>query len=452
MVSASSSWLYPFRLARRELRGGLGGLRVFVACVVVGVAAIAGIGSLAASLAAGIAGDARALLGGDVEARLAYRAADAAEHAFLARSGALSEIATLRAMARTPDGRRQSLIELKAVDPAYPLYGRVVLSSPQDLGAALGPRNGVFGAVVAPAILDRFGVKLGDIIKIGDAALQLRGTIVREPDAIAGGLILGPRVIIAAAALPETRLIQPGALVSYDYRLRLPPGTDAAAWVAAARAAFPQAGWRIRSFADAARPLQGLIGRLAQFLSLVGLTALLVGGVGIGNAVRGHIAAKTTTIATLKCLGGSTRLVFAVYLIEMVALALLGIGAGVVLGALLPLAVRPFLAGALPVSARLGLYPAPLGLAALYGLLTVLVFSLWPLAAIGRIPAGALVSRLGRPPAAAGSAGRRDVDRGAGGGARGAGDRQRTGPGARLVVRRRRDRRPSRCSGRLEPR
>ena len=127
---------------------------------------------------------------------------------------------------------------------------------------------------------------------------------------------------------------------------------------------------------------------------MVGLTALLVGGVGIGNAVRGHIAAKTATIATLKCLGGSTRLVFAVYLIELLALAVLGIGVGAALGALLPLAVRPFLAGMLPVSARLGLYPAPLGLAALYGLLTVLVFSLWPLAAIGRIPAGALFRDL----------------------------------------------------------
>lgn len=394
MAPPASSLLYPFRLARRELRGGLGGLRVFVACVVLGVAAITGIGSLAASLAAGISADARTLLGGDVEARLAYRPADAAEHAFLARRGRLSEIAQLRAMARTPDGSRQSLIELKAVDAAYPLYGGVALSPPQALDAALGPRHGVFGAVVAPAILDRLGVKLGETIKIGEAALQVRGTIAGEPDVALSGLILGPRVIIAAAALPETRLIQPGALVSYDYRLRLPPGENTASWVKAARASFPQAGWQLRSFADAARPLQGLIGRLAQFLLLVGLTALLVGGVGIGNAVRGHIAARTTTIATLKCLGGSTRLVFAVYLIELLALAVLGIAAGVALGALLPLAVRPFLAGMLPASARLGLYPAPLGLAALYGLLTVLVFSLWPLAAIGRIPGGALFRDL----------------------------------------------------------
>ena len=382
--------LYPFRLARRELRGGLRGLRVFFGCILLGVAAIAAIGSLAASLNAGIAGDARELLGGDVEARLAYRPADAAEHAFLARSGSLSEVATLRAMARKPDGSRHSLIELKAVDAAYPLYGRVVLAPAQALGAALGSRDGGFGAVVDPVLLDRLGVKLGDTIRIGEARLILRGTIMREPDAAASGLILGPRVMISAAALPQTRLIQPGALVTYDYRLRLPAGADAARWTEAARAAFPQAGWQIRSFGEAARPLQGLLGRIAQFMSLIGLTALLVGGVGIGNAVRGHIEAKTATIATLKCLGASTRLVCAVYLVELMVLALAGIGAGLGLGAMLPIAARPFLAGVLPVPARLGLYPAPLGLAALYGLLTVWVFSLWPLAAIGRIPAGAL--------------------------------------------------------------
>ncbi len=268
-------------------------MRVFLACIVLGVAAIAGIGSLAASLAAGIAGNARELLGGDVEARLAYRPADAAEHAFLAQSGSLSEIATLRAMARTPDGGRHSLIELKAVDAAYPLYGRGRSVAAAGSRRCARRRNGVFGAVVDRAILDRLGARLGDTIRIGEAALQLRGTIVREPDAAASGLILGPRVMIANAALPETKLIQPGALVTYDYRLRLPAGADAAAWAEAARAAFPQAGWQIRSFREAARPLQGLLDRIAQFLSLVGLTALLVGGVGIGNAVRGHIAAKT---------------------------------------------------------------------------------------------------------------------------------------------------------------
>ncbi len=381
---------YAIRLARRELRGGVAGLRVLIACLVLGVGAIAGIGSLAAALTAGIAGDARELLGGDAEAQLAYRPVNPAEHAYLARSGALSEIAALRAMARTTDGRRQSLIELKAVDAAYPLYGKVVLAPPQDLGAALARRDDISGAVVDPAILGRLGVGIGATIKIGEAALQIRGTIEREPDAAAGGLILGPRVLISSAALPETRLIQPGTLVTYRYRLRLPGREAPAAWAQNARAAFPDAGWEIRSFGQASPDLQRLIDRVALFLSLVGLSALLVGGVGIGNAVRGHIAAKIPTIATLKCLGAPTRLVFAVYLCEIMILALLAIVAALMIGALLPIVTAPLLAHLLPISARLGVYPQPLAAAALYGVLTTLVFSLWPLAAIGRIAPGAL--------------------------------------------------------------
>ncbi|MBV8089861.1 MAG: ABC transporter permease, partial [Alphaproteobacteria bacterium] len=210
-----------FRLARRELRGGVRGVRVFLACLVLGVATIAGIGSLAGSVAAGITADARNLLGGDIEARLAYRQADAAERAYLARNGTLSEVASMRAMARTVDGARRSLIELKAVDPAYPLYGAVALSPAQSLDATIDRRDGVFGAAVDPAILTRLGLKLGDSIRVGAAVLQLRATIVREPDAAAGGLGLGPRVMIAAAALPETGLIQPGSLVTYRYRIQL---------------------------------------------------------------------------------------------------------------------------------------------------------------------------------------------------------------------------------------
>jgi putative ABC transport system permease protein len=387
---SSASPFYAFRLARRELRGGVRGLRVFLACLVLGVTAIAGIGSLAASVSAGIKANARDLLGGDAEARLAYRPADAAQRGFLAQSGSVSEIATMRAMARTQEGDRRSLIELKAVDAAYPLFGAVTLSPAQSLAAALGRRDGSFGAAVDPAILSRLGLTIGDSVKIGDAVLQLRATIEREPDAAAGGLIFGPRVLISSEALPETGLIRPGALVNYHYRLRLLPGVDPAAWAKTARAAFPEAGWQIRSFGEGSPSLERLIDRVALFLSLVGLTALLVGGVGIGNAVGGYIKGKTATIATLKCLGASTRLVFAAYLSEIMTLALLGIVVALLLGALAPMMAAPLLAGVLPISVRFGIHPAPLVLAALFGLLTTLVFSLWPLAGIGRVPAGAL--------------------------------------------------------------
>jgi putative ABC transport system permease protein len=387
---SAASPLYAFRLARRELRGGMRGLGVFLGCLVLGVTAIAAIGSIASSVSAAIKADARDLLGGDAEARLAYRPATDGEREFLANSGSVSEVASMRAMARTEDGARRSLIELKAVDAAYPLYGAVELSPSQNLGAALGAHDGSYGVAVDPAILGRLGLGIGGRVKIGETIVQIRATIVREPDAATGGLIFGPRVLISAQALAETGLIRPGALVNYHYRLRLPPGADAAAWGNSARAAFPEAGWQIRSFGEASPSLQRLIDRVGLFLSLVGLTALLVGGVGIGNAVGNYIAGKTATIATLKCLGASNRLVFGTYLVEILVLAILGIAVALLLGAVAPIAVAPLLTGVLPVSIRFAIHPAPLALAALFGVMTTLAFALWPLAGISRVSAGAL--------------------------------------------------------------
>jgi putative ABC transport system permease protein len=388
-LSAASPF-YAVRLARRELRGGMKGLGVFLGCLVLGVTAIAAIGSIAASVTTAIKDDARDLLGGDAEARLAYRPADPKERDFLEQSGSVSEVATMRGMARTEDGAKRSLIELKAVDAAYPLYGSVNLSPAQNLAAALSSSGGSYGAAVDPAILSRLGLAIGDRIKIGQALLQIRATIVREPDAATAGLIFGPRVLISAQALGETGLIQPGALVTYRYRVRLPAGVDPVVWANTARTAFPEAGWQIRSFGETSPGLQRLIDRVGLFLSLVGLTALLVGGVGIGNAIGNFIAGKTSTIATLKCLGASNWLVFATYLVEVLALALLGIIVALALGALAPVAVSPLLTGVLPVSIRFAIHPAPLALAGLFGLLTTLAFSLWPLAGVGRVSAGAL--------------------------------------------------------------
>ncbi|HEX2151597.1 MAG TPA: FtsX-like permease family protein [Stellaceae bacterium] len=370
------------------------GFRVFLACLVLGVGAIAAIGSLRAAVEAGLRADARLLLGGDVSARLTLRPAGAAERDFLASSGTLSETASLRAMARSLDGKRRSLIELRAVDAAYPLYGTVSLGPAGPLATALAQDGGAFGAVMEAAAATRLGLRPGEEFRIGDAVFRLSALIERLPDAAVSGLSFGPRVIIARQALAETGLLRPGALVNYEYRIRLPPerntAGDAASWIEQARAAFPQAGWRLRGSAEASPSLERLLDRLGFFLSLAGVTALLVGGVGIGNAVAGYIASKTEAIATLKCLGASTGLVFTAYLLQILALALIGIAIGLTLGSAAPALAGPLLAGLLPVSLPFQAYWAPLGFAAVCGLLATLVFALWPLAAIGRVPPGAL--------------------------------------------------------------
>jgi putative ABC transport system permease protein len=381
---------YPLRLAGRELRGGIGGFRVFLACLVLGVTAVAGIGSLTAAVVAGIRADARILLGGDVSLRLPYRQANEAERHFLADSGTVSTTAKLRAMARSLDSGKRSLIELQSVDPAYPLYGKVALAPALPLAAVVGQSGEIFGAAVEPAVASRLGLSVGDRFRIGEAVVELRALIDTIPDATFGGLAFGPRVLISDAALAAAGLIRPGALVAYEYRVRLPAGADAENWARQARTAFPGAGWQIRTNAEASPSLQRLIERVGFLLHLAGITALLVGGIGIGNAVAGFVASKTEPIATLKCLGASTRLVFAACLAQILVIALAGIALGLVLGGLAPAAAAPLLRALLPTGLKLGVYPAPLAIAAACGLLTTLAFSLWPLAAVGRIAPAAL--------------------------------------------------------------
>lgn len=381
---------YPITLALRELRGGVRGFRVFLACLVLGVGAIAGVGSLGAAIGAAIHDDARVLFGGDASARLVHREANPAERQFLERSGAVSRVGLLRAMAVSLDGARHTLIELKAVDAAYPLYGAVTLTPPQPLAQALAARDGVYGAVADPTVAERLGLRIGDRFKIGAAAIELRATMARPPDAALSGLAFGPGVIVTDAALPATGLLQPGALINYDYRVKLPPGGDAAAWVRAARDAFPDAGWQLRTASQASPLLQRFLDRIALFLGLVGITTLLVGGIGIGSAVGYFVAGKSATIATLKSLGASSRVVFAAYAVQIGMLAAGGIAAGLVLGALVPLAAAPFVGKFLPVPLHWAPYPLPLAVAAAEGVLAVLLFSLLPLAGTGRVMPGAL--------------------------------------------------------------
>jgi putative ABC transport system permease protein len=392
-----TGWALAWRLARRELRGGIKGFRIFLACLMLGVAAIAGVGSLAVGVSAGLDADARQLLGGDLDFTLTQRAATPDERAALAGGGAVSMIAEMRAMARTDDAR--TLVELKAVDSAYPLLGAVTLSAgaPHDVQSALARQDGEWGAVVEPATLIRLGLKLGDRIKVGDASYVLRATEAAEPDRATNVFTLGPRVMVALDSLPATGLMQPGSLIRYQYRVLLKPGMDDARFIDGLKQLFPDAGWRIRTPSEATPGVQRWIDRIAMFLTLVGLTALLVGGVGVANAVRSYLAGKTSTIAILKCVGASGDLVLRIYLIHVMVMAAIGIAAGLVVGALAPVVVGPLLAAQLPVAARAGLYPLPLALAAAFGVLTAIAFSLWPLARAREVPPTALFRDLVAP-------------------------------------------------------
>jgi putative ABC transport system permease protein len=390
---ATRNLALALRFAARELRGGLRGFYVFIACIALGVMAIAGIGSVAAGLADGLAREGRVILGGDLAFSLSLREAGADERAFLDRRGQVSLAATLRAMARTEDGRT-ALVEVKAVDAAYPLYGEAALDPPQPLAAVLAQRDGTFGAAADPALLARLDLKPGARIMVGAAPIEIRAALTSEPDKLAGGIGFGPRLLISEAALRATGLLQPGSVVRWHYRLRLPDNdatdTGVRAVTAAAQAQLPEAGWEVRSRSNASPALERNVERFTQYLTLVGLTALLVGGVGVANAVKGHLDRRREVIATLKAVGATGSCVFRIYLTQVLVLAALGALPGLAIGAALPFLIAWGFGAVLPLPIAPAVHPGELALALLYGLLTAAAFALWPLGRAHDVPVSAL--------------------------------------------------------------
>lgn len=392
-------WL-PLRFALRELRAGLRGFYVFIACIALGSLAIAGVGSLAASLADGLAREGRIILGGDLAFTLIQREAGPSEQEFLQSHGQVSSAATMRAMARAPDGQA-TLVEMKAVDASYPLFGQVLLDPPIALADALAWHDGAFGAVADPTLMARLDIKSGARLTIGNATIEVRAKLSNEPDKLAGGIGFGPRLLVSQDALRATGLLQPGSLVRWHYRLRLPANdagdTAAKGITAEARAQLPEAGWDIRSRGSASPQLERNVERFTQFLTIVGLTALLVGGVGVGNAVKSHLDRRRESIATIKALGASGRRVFSIYLTQVILLALIGGAIGVALGAMLPFVISWTFGTIIPLPIVPALHPGELILALVYGLLTAVVFTLWPLGRAHDVPVAELFRDMVAP-------------------------------------------------------
>ncbi len=372
------------RFAMRELRGGVRGFRIFVACIAIGVAAIAGAASLNDSVKAGIEADAQPLLGGDLQVRIGARPLNDAELTAVRRGGDVSQNLNLRSMARVEnaagEAQARTLIELKAVDTAYPLFGAIELHPTQSLAAALAEQDGVWGAAIDASLLTRLHVVVGDHIKVGDATLQIRAVIQKEPDRSVSFATAGPRVMISMEAVAATQLVQLGSLVDYNYNIRFNGSETADVMRTRLLKDFPNAGWRVRGLNQAAQGLDAFLDNVTLFLTLVGLTALLTGGIGVANAVRAHLAGRMNTIATLKCLGAQGDDIFAIYLIQMAFLAAIGIAIGVAVGAAIPFAADKGLRDLLPVKMVFGVYPMALLEAAIFGVLTTAVFGLWPLA------------------------------------------------------------------------
>ncbi|MET0301257.1 MAG: FtsX-like permease family protein [Methyloceanibacter sp.] len=389
-----------FAMGMRELRSGAGGLAVFVLCIALGVASVAAIGSLSAAFDEALARQGRLLIGGDLSFELIHRQADAAERAALQSFGQLSESAGFRAMARSPAGK-SALVEVKAVDDAYPLYGDVAIADSDKTGPLWRDPAIV---LAERTLLDRLGLSVGSTLAIGETTVTIGGILGEQPDRLADRLAYGPKLLMSRETLAKTGLVQPGSLIRWTYRVKLPAETagDKGA-LAAARAKiardFPQAGFDIRDWTDPAPSLRREADRFTQFINFVGLTALLLGGIGVGNAIQSYMTKKREIIATFKCLGASSRLVLAVYLIQALLLTAIGIAIGLIIGALTPALLATIYSDTLPIALALEPHALPLLTAALAGLLTMVLFVLWPLGRAASVsPATLMRSHLSDEP------------------------------------------------------
>lgn len=381
------------RLARRELRGGLQGFRIFLACLALGVAAIAAVGMVSEAIRTGLERQGAVLLGGDGEAEFTYRFATDDERAFLDQiSDRVSETVDFRSMATVDDNGQtaRGLTQVRAVDGLYPLVGAVSLSPEMPLDQALAGSGGLPGAVMQPLLPGRLGLEPGDSFRLGAQDFVLSALLVSYPDNADGGFSYGPRTIVLTRDLAASGLLAEGTLFSTAYRLDLPDGTDLDRLETRVERRYRDAGLRWHDSRRGAPGTDRFVDRIGSFLILIGLAGLAVGGVGVSSAVRAYLAAKTEAIATLKTLGATRGTIFATYLIQIGVMALLGILLGLVVGAGLPLLLAPLIAAQLPIPAEFALYPAPLAQAALYGVLSALIFTLWPLARTEDVHAAAL--------------------------------------------------------------
>ncbi|HEY5072221.1 MAG TPA: FtsX-like permease family protein [Caulobacteraceae bacterium] len=387
-------------LAARELRAGVKGFGIFLACIALGVAAIAAAGSTAQAFRAGLASQARNILGGDLSVTVEQQAFSPAERATFARVGRVSYAVVARAMAQAGNGERR-LVELRGVDGAYPLAGKVELAGAKSLRevlAAPDARPGaVIGAAVEQTLLDRLGLKLGERFLVGNSTFEARAILIAEPDRLSRGFALGPKVLTNYAAVQGGGFLSPGLLFSETARIAIPGGEALALGRRKLEAALNRdplgAGFRIRDRNDAAPGLRHLIDQLEYFLGVIGLACLVAGGLGIFGAVNTHMEASKGAIAVLKVFGAHASMVRDVHLIRIALMATVGTGIGLAVGAAVPPVLGSLVAHSLPIPALFAVYPWPLVKAGAFGLLAAAAFSLIPLARARSTPPSVLLRR-----------------------------------------------------------
>lgn len=374
---------FAIRHARRELRSSWRRLALHMSAIALGVAALVAINSFRDAVERSLAEEGKALLGADVRLEASFPLSEGEVGAALDSMRALgvdvAEVTRLASMVRAVPGGEVRLLQVRAVEPGYPFYGDVDTEP-----AGLWPLEPAEArALVDPAVLIQLGLEVGDTLAIGEGRFAIAGTV----DDLAGDVgiqtAIGPRVYIPRARLAETGLLGLGSLVEHQAYLRAPDlaalepttGGDPDAFFRPRLVDYDTARERIDDFTDS-------LGFMARFLALVGLIALLLGGVGVGSAVNVFVRERLPSAAVLRCLGARQRTVFAAYLLETTVVALAGAAAGALLGlavqAVLPLVLGDFLPVEVAFRPSWGAVLAGLGVGAWVGGL----FALLPLLAV----------------------------------------------------------------------
>jgi putative ABC transport system permease protein len=377
------------RFALRELRAGVRGFRIFLACLALGVAAIAAASSTAEAFRQGLAGQAREILGGDLAISVRQRHFTAAEQAAMRTLGRVSFAVANRAMAEAPSGERR-LVELRGVGGDYPLAGRVELAGARSLAEALAPAGDAAGVAVEPALLERLHLKLGERFLVGNTQVVARAILLQEPDRLSRGFPLGPRVLARKEVVEQGGFTAPGLPFGETARIALRPGLSLEAGKTALVRAVKVRAERVRDRNDAAPGIRRLIDQLEYFLGFIGLASLAAGGLGVHGAVSAYLETRKPAIATLKALGADGVLARNLYLVQVAALALLGVALGLAAGAAAPLVLGALVKNDLPVPALFAVYPWPLAKAAAFGLLSAAAFALAPLGRARATPPASL--------------------------------------------------------------
>lgn len=365
------------RYALHDLRGALSSLKIAFLCLFLGVGVIAALQFTSQAVLDGIEKNGRSILGGDMVIRSIYDPApETLKSWFAKRSAQTIETIEARVMLANAQSDDNSLVELKAVPNQYPIYGTLESDAGMDTPSLLKDK----GILLDPALRERLDLQVGSDVRLGDAIFKVRGFITSEPDRAGGSRFgLAPRAMISSADMESTGLFRSGSMIYHDLRVKLPPDANLKQTKETIEAEFPDAGWKLTDAENASPQIKRFVDRLVMFLTLVGLSALLIGGIGIGNGIRAHFEERLKTIAVLKCLGAPVRLIVEVYALQITLIALAGTVAGSIAGATAPYFAAPLLSGLLPFTVNPVLTWEGVLIPIMFGLLTVAVFAIWPL-------------------------------------------------------------------------